>query len=193
VAASLYDHDTIRDTQITGNLLMESGCQPHVCPYTGDAFVFDLNTSALIAAIHDNDTITVYGSGSNDVDSVPKLLRDWIDKRQAGMSPPPKITVAVAYKPTTIELVAGKEYKVPPQREWQIVGLALAEVEGSARTADLEIDGQVIIGTTYALSGKFDLSILEKQKEPVHILADSKVEVGESRGTIEVEETAHRN
>jgi len=187
VAASLV----AGDGAVTGNLLMASGCQPHVCPWAGDAFVFDLNTSTLVVAIHESDTITVYGSELNSVESIPKPLLAWIQDRQSGMTPPPKIGFAASYKPRELELVAGQEYKVPPQRQWKIDGLLPQKMEGPV-DADLYMDGEVFVGDSYEVHGKFDLNIEQKQKESLIVRAGSTVRVGDSRETVKVKETARQ-
>jgi hypothetical protein len=179
-----------RETKVTGNLLFASGCREMICDNTGDAFVFDLKTGAVVAAIHDVDTITLYGSAGNGLESVPSPLRAWIKERQAGMKPPPKILFSAAYQPRTIKLESGGKYKVPPQREWEIDGLSYIETE-TPRTADLYIEGGVNLGL-YSVNGKFDVTIQGKQTDPITVSTGSKVEVGDTRATVTVKETAQR-
>lgn len=79
---------------------------------------------------------------------------------------------------------------VPAGRYWRIQELKPYESEKGIGTADLYIDGQILIGsnTAYSISGKFDISINKIQTSAIWILGNSKVKVGDSRQTIVVDE-----
>ncbi|WP_372717214.1 hypothetical protein [Immundisolibacter sp.] len=81
-------------------------------------------------------------------------------------------------------------YVVPKGRLWKIEGLKPVEFEKGIGTADLYIDGEVLIGEdkSYTIYGKIEISANPGQSFPVWISAGAKVEVGDSRRTVVVKE-----
>src|SRR5689334_13915331 len=80
--------------------------------------------------------------------------------------------------------------KVPQQRIWKIEGLRPYESEKGVGTADLYIDGQILVGSdnAYTVQGKFDICINRKQTSALWVLEDSEVQVGDSRDVVTIRE-----
>jgi hypothetical protein len=70
---------------------------------------------------------------------------------------------------------------------WKVEGVRPYESKKGIGTADLYIEGQILIGD-FTVYGKFDLLLNRPQEFPLSILAGSKVEVGDSREQLVVKE-----
>ena len=90
---------------------------------------------------------------------------------------------------TSITLSDGS-YVVPKGHVWKIVGVKPYKSETGIGTADLSIDGQAQVGEDrgYTIYGKFELTFSHRQRVPFWILEDSKVSLGDSRGTLTVQD-----
>ena len=79
---------------------------------------------------------------------------------------------------------------VPEGRTWKVYGLSPYVSEKGIGTADLYIDGQIMVGKSkdYTVYGKFDISINKPQQFPLWILSGSKVSVGDSRQKLVITE-----
>jgi hypothetical protein len=100
---------------------------------------------------------------------------------------------ATAYgaEPKSITLTNAHEpYVVPEGHVWKVERLKPYESEKGVGTSDLSIEGAAQIGQHREcnLDGKFDFTLGAKQRTPLWILAGSKVGVGDSRGTVVVED-----
>ena len=85
-------------------------------------------------------------------------------------------------------------YVVPEGHVWKVERLDPYESEKGVGTSDLSIQGAAQVGQNRELNldGTFDFTLGAKQRAPLWILAGSKVGVGDSRGTIVVEDLEDR-
>lgn len=85
-------------------------------------------------------------------------------------------------------------HKVPEGMMWKVSGLSPYESETGVGTADFYIEGSIWVGErkSYNMAGTFDVLINETQDFPIWILEGSTVRVGDSRQSLEVEESPQK-
>ena len=104
-------------------------------------------------------------------------------------------TLAFSAEPTLVTLTNAHEpYVVPEGHVWKVERLGPYESEKGVGTSDLSIQGAAQVGRNREinLDGTFDFTLGGKQRTPLWILAGAKVGVGDSRGTIVVEDFEDR-
>lgn len=97
--------------------------------------------------------------------------------------------------PTLVTLGNGDGPVVVPEGHvWKVSGLGPATTARGVGTADLYIDGGVQLGRNRAINlhGSFEFTLGGKQATPLWILAGATVGVGDSRGTLVVEDFRQR-
>lgn len=94
----------------------------------------------------------------------------------------------------SVRVEEGAPIRVQDGRIWKVEGLSPSETERGVGTADLYIDGQIVIGKKkdYNIAGKFDILINRKQTVPIWVTEGSTVEVGDSRNVVVFKEYAER-
>ena len=91
-----------------------------------------------------------------------------------------------------ITLQAGQgPYNVPEGRVWKLVNIVPYKSDTGLGTADVTIDGQMLVGQDRSLTvaGKFDVLVNKKTHPSLLLLPGTKVEVGDSRQKLVVEES----
>jgi hypothetical protein len=80
--------------------------------------------------------------------------------------------------------------EVPKGRIWKIDGLSPYVSEKGVGTADIYIDGEIMVGKSrdYTIYGKFDISINKPQQFPLWVLSGAKVSIGDSRQKVVITE-----
>lgn len=99
---------------------------------------------------------------------------------------------SVVSQPAKYMLESGKSFVVPTGVLWRISRLEPYRSERGFGTADLYINGQVLVGgdKDYTISGEFDISINNAQQFPIWVLSGTTIEVGDSRGKLAIEQVA---
>jgi hypothetical protein len=79
---------------------------------------------------------------------------------------------------------------VPAGKVWRIDGLEPWFTERGIGTADFYVKGQAFLGRdcAHTVSGDFEITINRVQQDPIWLLPDSRVTVGDSRGSVEIVE-----
>ncbi len=129
-------------------------------------------------------------SASNSVGQIRVRQREWLVNERNRCQDITCIRVAYTKRlaelssPRRTTLKSGNDYVVPTDQEWVITEFSPYKSEKGIGTADLYIDGNVIIDSKYSLSGKFDFTLSSGTSEPIIIFGGSKITVGDSRGEI---------